>query len=153
MSAVHQILVLHGPNLHALGEREPSVYGRTTLAAIDQRLKDVAAGLGCEVECRQSNHEGVLIDAIYASQSRASGILINPGALTHTSLALRDALAAVGLPAVEVHLTNPAAREPARWNSMISGAVVGVVQGFGAESYVLGLRGLAAHLADRAPRG
>jgi 3-dehydroquinate dehydratase len=105
---VHKILVLHGPNLHALGEREPSIYGRVTLAEIDQRLKDLAPELGCEVECRQSNHEGVLIDAVYASEPRPSGILINPGALTHTSLALRDALAAVPMPAVEVHLSNPA---------------------------------------------
>lgn len=150
---MHKILVLHGPNLHALGEREPSIYGRVTLAEIDQRLKDLAPELGCEVECRQSNHEGVLIDAVYASQPRPSGILINPGALTHTSLALRDALAAVPMPAVEVHLSNPATREPVRQRSLISGAVLGVVQGFGPDSYLLGLRALAGHLAGSSSHG
>jgi 3-dehydroquinate dehydratase-2 len=149
---MHQILVLHGPNMNALGIREPETYGPTTLADIDRRLRDLAPRLGCEVECRQSNHEGVLIDAVYASQPHVSGILINPGALTHTSLALRDALAAVGRPAVEVHLTNPASRESFRSRSVISGAVLGVVQGFGPESYTLGLRALAAHLAERVPR-
>ncbi len=148
---MHQILVLHGPNLEALGIREPDVYGRVTLAEIDARLHALAAELGCEVECRQSNHEGVLIDAVYASRTRANGLLINPGALTHTSLALGDALAAAGIPAVEVHLTNPATREPMRHRSLVSGAVIGVVQGFGAESYALGLRALATHLNDRTP--
>jgi 3-dehydroquinate dehydratase-2 len=149
---MHQILVLHGPNLDALGVREPDVYGHVTLAEIDQQLRDLAPQLGCELECRQSNHEGVLIDAVYASQPRTSGILINPGALSHTSLALRDALAAVGRPAVEVHLTNPASREAFRHVSLVSGAVLGVVQGFGPRSYALGLRALAAHLNDRNPR-
>ena len=149
---MHQILVLHGPNLEALGTREPDVYGRVTLAEIDERLRTLAAELGCEVECRQSNHEGVLIDAVYSSRSRMQGILINPGALTHTSLALRDALAAAAIPAVEVHLTNPATREPIRRQSLVSGAVLGVVQGFGAESYALGLRALATHLNHRNPR-
>ena len=143
-----RILVLHGPNLDALGSREPSVYGRTTLAEIESRLAELAATLGCEIECLQSNHEGVLIDAVYASQPRTDGFLVNPGALTHTSVALRDALAAVGRPAVEVHLSNPASREPFRHRSLISGVVLGVVQGFGADSYLLGLRGLAGHLGE-----
>src|SRR6266446_5340647 len=95
------ILVLHGPNLGALGDREPSVYGQVTLAEVDRRLKELAPTVGCAVECRQSNHEGVLIDALYASQPRIDGFLVNLGALTHTSIGLRDALAAIGRPAVE----------------------------------------------------
>jgi 3-dehydroquinate dehydratase-2 len=144
---MHPSRVLPGPTLTGRGARAPETYGRVTLAEIDQRLRDLAPLLGCEVECCQSNHEGVLIDAVYSSQPRISGFLVNPGALTHTSLALRDALASVGRPAVEVHLSNPAGREPFRRRSLISGAVLGVVQGFGAESYTLGLRALAAHLA------
>ena len=105
---MHHILVLHGPNLNALGTREPNEYGRASLADIERRLHELAPQLGCELECRQSNHEGVLIDAVYGSQPRVSGILINPAGLTHTSVALRDALTAVDRPVVEVHLTNPA---------------------------------------------
>ena len=142
------ILVLHGPNLDALGVREPSVYGHVTLAEIDRRLEALALTLGCAVECRQSNHEGVLIDALYSSQPRVDGFLVNPGALTHTSLALRDALAAIGRPAVEVHLSNPASRESFRRHSTVSAVVLGVVQGFGADSYLLGLRALATHLGE-----
>jgi 3-dehydroquinate dehydratase-2 len=142
------ILVLHGPNLGALGTREPSVYGNVTMAEIDRRLKDLAPALGCMVDCRQSNHEGVLIDALYTSQPGADGFLVNPGALTHTSVALRDALAAIGRPAVEVHLSNPASREEFRHRSLISAVVLGVVQGFGAESYLLGLRALVTHLGE-----
>jgi 3-dehydroquinate dehydratase-2 len=143
---MHHILVLHGPNLNALGTREPNEYGRASLADIERRLHELAPQLGCELECRQSNHEGVLIDAVYGSQPRVSGILINPAGLTHTSVALRDALKAVDRPVVEVHLTNPAAREPFRRSSLISGVALGVVQGFGADSYLLGLRALAGHL-------
>src|SRR5262245_24902567 len=146
------ILVLHGPNLGVLGTREPSAYGSVTLAEIDRRLKDLAPTLGCQVDCRQSNHEGVLIDALYASQPGADGFLVNPGALTHTSVALRDALAAIGRPTVEVHISNPSAREPFRRHSMISAVALGVVQGFGADSYLLGLRALAAHLGET-PQG
>jgi 3-dehydroquinate dehydratase-2 len=142
------ILVLHGPNLGVLGTREPSVYGNVTLAEIDRRLKDLGSTLGCQVDCRQSNHEGVLIDALYSSQPGAEGFLVNPGALTHTSVALRDALAAIGRPAVEVHLSNPASREEFRHRSTISAVVLGVVQGFGADSYLLGLRALATHLGE-----
>ena len=142
------ILVLHGPNLGALGTREPSIYGQVTLPEIDRRLREVAPSLGCAVECRQSNHEGVLIDALYASQPGVDGFLVNPGALTHTSVALRDALAAIGRPTVEVHLSNPASREAFRHASLISPVVLGVVQGFGADSYLLGLRALSTPLGD-----
>jgi 3-dehydroquinate dehydratase II len=144
---VHRILVLHGPNLQALGAREPQVYGQDSLAEIDRQLRQLAPELGCEVECLQSNHEGVLIDALYSARERSHGVLLNPAGLTHTSVALRDAVAAAGLPVVEVHLSNPAAREVFRHTSMISGVAVGVVQGFGSAGYLLGLRGLAAHLA------
>jgi 3-dehydroquinate dehydratase II len=144
---MHRILVLHGPNLNALGTREPRIYGHDSLDDIDRRLADLGAELGVEVECQQSNHEGVLIDALYQARGRSHGILINPGALTHTSVALRDAALAIGIPLVEVHLSNPSAREPFRHASTLSGAALGVIQGFGADSYLLGLRALAGHLA------
>lgn len=147
------VLVLHGPNLDALGTREPEVYGSTTLAEIDRRLAELATQLGCRVSTRQSNHEGVLIDAIYGAQPQADGVLINPGALGHTSVALRDAVAAIRRPTVEVHLTNPAAREAFRHPAPLSTAVLGVVQGFGPDSYLLGLRGLVAHLSGSPKRG
>lgn len=146
------ILVLHGPNLNLLGRREPSVYGTQTLADIDARLQAQAAGLGVTVESLQSNHEGVLIDAIHAAMDRAAGVLINPGGLTHTSVALRDALVGVGLPFVEVHLSNVYAREPFRHHSTLRDRAVGIVAGFGATSYTLGLQALAEHcraLADQ----
>jgi|SRR5258708_2199549 len=146
------ILVLHGPNLDALGAREPAVYGHVTLAEIDRRLAALASELGCGIESLQSNHEGVLVDALYAYQPRVHGYLVNPGALGHTSVALRDALAAVGRPSVEVHLSNPASREEFRHRSLISAVALGVVQGFGAESYLLGLRALATHLGDSTHR-
>ena len=146
------ILVLHGPNLDALGSREPAVYGHVTLAEIDRRLRELAASLQCAVECRQSNHEGVLIDALYASQPTVQGFLLNPGALTHTSVALRDALAAIGRPVVEVHLSNPASRETFRHRSLISAVALGVVQGFGPDSYLLGLRALVTHLGESTHR-
>jgi 3-dehydroquinate dehydratase-2 len=137
-----RILVLHGPNLDALGSREPSVYGRATLEDIHRLLEALAARLGCEVECLQTNHEGVLIDALHTARGRTDGILLNPGGLTHTSVALRDAVLASGVPVVEVHLSNPHAREAFRHVSLISGVTVGVVQGFGPASYDLALRGL-----------
>ncbi len=142
-----RILVLHGPNLQALGTREPEIYGRVTLDDITRQLEALASELGCEVECRQTNHEGVLIDALYSAKGRADGILLNPGGLTHTSVALRDAVAGAGVPVVEVHLTNPLAREPFRHRSYVSGAALAVVQGFGAEGYRLALRGLVGHLS------
>ena len=145
---MHHILVLHGPNLNALGTREPATYGHDSLDEITKRLERLASELGVEVETQQSNHEGVLIDALYRARGRTHGILLNPGGLTHSSVALRDAIVAVGIPVVEVHLSNPNAREEYRRNSLISDAVIGVVQGFGADSYLLGLRALAARLAN-----
>ncbi len=143
---MRRILVLHGPNLNALGTREPDVYGRTSLAEIDRDLRKLAGELGCEVECLQSNHEGVLIDALHGARSRFHGVLLNAGGLTHTSVAMGDAVLAAGLPVVEVHVSNPHAREFFRRVSTISPAALGVIQGFGGESYLLGLRALLGHL-------
>jgi 3-dehydroquinate dehydratase II len=143
---MHRILVLHGPNLNALGTREPETYGHETLDDIDRRLHQLGTELGCRLECSQSQHEGVLIDALYNAHGRADAILLNPGGLTHTSVALRDAVLAIPLPVVEVHVSNPHSREPFRRASLLSGAALGVVQGFGGDSYLLGLRALAAHL-------
>jgi 3-dehydroquinate dehydratase-2 len=148
MSAkMKRILVLHGPNLNALGTREPAVYGRATLDDIHGLLEALARQLGCEVECRQTNHEGVLIDALHSAKGSADGVLLNPGGLTHSSVALRDAVLAAGVPVVEVHLSNPCARETFRHTSLISGAAVGVVQGFGPAGYELALRGLMGVLS------
>lgn len=142
-----RILVLHGPNLNLLGTREPEVYGHTTLADIDRDLTSIGAGLGVSVECFQSNHEGVLVDRIHAAlRDGVAGILINPGAYTHTSIALRDAIAAVALPTVEVHLSNVHARESFRRRSYIAPVALAQVAGFGAAGYGLALRGLVARL-------
>lgn len=131
-----KLLVLHGPNLNLLGEREPAIYGRTSLAAIDDALVGAAARAGHAVECLQSNAEHVLVDRVQAArQDGTAFILINPAAFTHTSVALRDALAAVALPFIEIHLSNPHAREPFRRHSYFSDLALGVVAGFGAESY------------------
>ena len=142
-----RILVLHGPNLNALGSREPDVYGRATLEDIHRDLERLAGELGCELECLQSNHEGVLIDALHTARGRNfDGALLNPGGWTHTSVALRDAVAASGVPVIEVNVSNPHARESFRHVSLISGAAAGVVQGFGAGGYRLALRGLVERL-------
>ena len=144
---MQRILVLHGPNLNALGTREPDVYGRGTLAELDGRLEALAKELGCELESLQTQHEGVLVDALHGAAGRVSGVLLNAAGLTHTSVALRDAVAASRVPVVEVHLSNPAAREEFRRRSLLSGAALAVVQGFGPDSYLLALRGLLGHLA------
>jgi 3-dehydroquinate dehydratase II len=141
-----KILVLHGPNLNMLGLREPEVYGSTTLVQINDRLIQDAMELGAELSFLQSNHEGVLIDAIHAAFQVQQGILINPAAFTHTSVALRDAIASVNIPTVEVHLSNVYKREEFRHHSFIAPIAIGQISGFGAESYRLGLRALVAHL-------
>jgi 3-dehydroquinate dehydratase-2 len=142
------LLVLHGPNLNLLGKREPGVYGATTLSQINDLLQREADALGFELKILQSNHEGVLVDAIHDAMSRCQGILINPGAYTHTSVALRDAIAAVDLPTVEVHLSNIHRREAFRHHSYIAPVAVGQISGFGAYSYILGLQALAQHLQN-----
>lgn len=144
-----RILVLNGPNLNLLGMREPGRYGTATLSQIEADLAVLAGSLGVAVEFYQSNHEGALVDRIHATLGHAQGILFNAGAYTHTSIALRDALLAVQLPFVEVHLSNVYAREPFRHRSTLADVAVGVVSGFGAMSYELGLRGLLACAAFR----
>jgi len=140
------ILILHGPNLNLLGTREPNVYGRETLAAINAMLTEHAERLQVQVRCLQSNHEGELIDAIHKAEETA--LLFNPGAFTHYSLALRDAVAAKGLPTVEVHLSNVHAREEFRHRSVIAPVCLGQISGFGSYSYVVGLAALVHHLED-----
>jgi 3-dehydroquinate dehydratase-2 len=143
------ILILHGPNLQALGTREPEIYGRVTLDDVNARLDALAAELGCTIETLQSAHEGVLIDALYQARGRCHGVVFNPGGLTHTSVAVRDAIAGAGLPTVEVHVSNPHARESFRHASQIAGVALGTVAGFGVDSYLLALRGLVTRLAAR----
>jgi 3-dehydroquinate dehydratase-2 len=145
-----RIAVLNGPSLNLLGTREPAIYGTVTLADIERRLSAVGAELGVQVECTQHNAEGAMIDTIHGLRGRADGILINAGAYSHTSLAIRDALAAVSVPFVEVHLTNIFAREPERRISMLASAARAVICGFGALGYELALRGLVASLVPSA---
>ena len=143
------IAVLNGPNLNLLGEREPELYGRTTLAEIEASVRERARGLGVEISWTQTNHEGELVDAIQRLKGKAHGAVVNAAALTHTSLSVRDALLAVRVPFVEVHLSNIFAREPERRRSLLADAAVGMVTGFGAESYRLGLEGLVGYLQAR----
>lgn len=144
-----RVLVLHGPNLNLLGRREPHLYGSSTLEDVDRELRVLARDLDMEIETAQSNHEGTLIDRLQTAPARYAAVVFNPGGLTHTSVALRDTIAAIGIPVVEVHVTNIHAREPFRDRSVIAAAAAGQIAGFGVESYRLGLRAAAA-LAVRA---
>lgn len=146
-----KILILHGPNLNLLGKREPEVYGSLTLAEINAKLADLAGQHQAELVCKQSNHEGELIDMLHEAPAWAGGVVFNPGAYTHTSLALRDAILAIGIPVVEVHLSNVYAREEFRHVSMISAVCKGKVVGFGWRSYALGLTALMELLSDKDP--
>ena len=146
------ILVLHGPNLNLLGTREPEIYGSMTLGDINTRLIERGKQFGAELKCCQSNHEGALIDALQDAQRWADGVLFNPGLYTHTSIALRDAIAAMKIPVIEVHLSNVYAREEFRHVSMISGVCKGKITGFGWRSYMLGLQALAEMLQETDPK-
>lgn len=148
---MYRIQIIHGPNLNLLGLREPGIYGTQTLASINEMLTTEARSLGVTVEAFQSNSEGALVDCLQATFGQKDGIVINPGAYTHTSVALRDAIAAVGLPTVEVHLSNIHKREEFRHHSYIAPVAVGQICGFGAESYRLGLRALVQHLQTTQP--
>jgi len=149
---VRRILILNGPNLNLLGEREPEIYGPQTLADIAADAKKLGAELGIEVDSFQSNHEGELIDRIQAARRAADGLIVNPGGLTHTSVSIRDALAAAALPAIEVHLTNLARREPFRRTSRIGDVVWGTISGFGPTGYLLAVRAFW-HYFEATPSG
>jgi 3-dehydroquinate dehydratase-2 len=141
-----RISILNGPNLNLLGQREPEIYGRATLEDIERLVRESARELGVKVEWFQTNHEGALVEAIQQLEGRADGALLNAAALTHTSLAVRDALLAVQVPFVELHLSNIFAREPARHHSLVADLAVGIVAGFGPQSYVLALQALAGRV-------
>ena len=151
MGRIMNILVMHGPNLNLLGKREPDIYGTITLGEINARLADLARELGAEIEIFQSNHEGELVQKVQDALGVHQAIVINPGAYTHTSVALRDAIASTGIPAIEVHLSNIYRREEFRRHSFVSGVAVGQISGFGPESYLLGLRA-AVHTLKAAGR-
>lgn len=143
-----KILILHGPNLNLLGIREPGIYGTINLEELNRRIYEYGASIGAEVKFAQSNHEGVLIDALQDARTWASGVVINPGGYTHTSVALRDAIAGIEIPVVEVHISNVYAREDFRQISMISAVCRGKICGFGWRSYVLGVQGLVDIIKD-----
>ena len=144
-----KFLILHGPNLNLLGTREPEIYGSLSLMDIDARLTELAGRYHAELACKQSNHEGELIDILQDARTWADGVVFNPGAYTHTSIALRDAISAIGIPVVEVHLSNVYAREEFRHVSMISAVCKGKITGFGWRSYTLGLSALIEMLSDK----
>ena len=148
-----RIAIINGPNLNLLGVREPSIYGSETLADVERRLHDVARELGASLEFIQRNGEGELVEYIHSLRGRVEGALVNAGAYSHSSLAIRDALTGVAVPFVEVHITNVYAREPERRHSMLASAAVGVVCGLGTFGYDLALRGLVARLSPHAPTG
>jgi 3-dehydroquinate dehydratase-2 len=145
-ASAKRVLVLNGPNLNLLGTREPDVYGATTLDDIEQALEDLGKDLGATVDCRQSNQEGQLIDWLHEARDSFDGVVLNPGGLTHTSVSLRDGIAATGLPVVEVHISNTSARESFRHRSVTAAVCIGSVAGFGKNSYGLGLRALIDYL-------
>ena len=143
------ILVLHGPNLNLLGLREPGIYGSVTLDNINRLLKQEAEAIGVKISISQSNHEGVLVDLIHSSSEQHQGILINAGAYTHTSVAIRDAISGINIPTVEVHLSNIYSREEFRHHSFIAPVAIGQISGFGSQSYLLGLKAIVNYLKNR----
>jgi len=144
-----QVLVLHGANLNLLGKREPEIYGHMTLDELNQRVMQKGTGFGFDVRCSQFNLEGELVNALHDAQNWAAGIVFNPGGYTHTSVVLRDAIMAISIPVIEVHLSNPKAREAFRHTSMISAVCLGTITGFGWFSYVLGLEALSQKIFDQ----
>lgn len=148
-----KILVIHGPNLNLLGKREPEVYGMLTYDELNERIKAAAVRAKAEVQIKQSNHEGEIVDFIQHAPGRFGAIVINPGAYTHTSIAIRDSIASVGIPAVEVHLSNIYKREEFRKRSYIAGVAAGQISGFGVYSYLLGLRAAISLIDDDEPSG
>jgi 3-dehydroquinate dehydratase II len=146
MAKLKKILLLNGPNLNLLGKRQPEIYGTATLAEIEQKVRTLAQELGVEVDFRQSNSEGELVTWIQQAAGKFGAILINPAAYTHTSLAMRDAISAVGIPVIEIHLSNIHKREPFRHHSFIAEVAVGQISGFGLQSYLLGLKAAAEYL-------